>query len=97
MELAEIPCPTSEVDLSALHYIDMSRVQQSLDEFQRQWNFHSLSSVGHRSPLALWSNGVMSNPILLDEVCDFAHLGIDQDDLVTEVEITSMLWYQNRC
>ena len=30
-----------------------------------------------------------SNPILLDEVCDSSHLGIDQGDLVTEVEVTS--------
>ena len=31
----------------------------------------------------------MSNPTLLDEVCDSSHLGIDQDDLVPEVEVTS--------
>ena len=31
----------------------------------------------------------MSNPILLDEVCDSSHLGIDQGDLVPEVEVTS--------
>ena len=35
MELAEILCPTSEVDLFILHYIYMSRVQQSLHKFQR--------------------------------------------------------------
>ena len=82
-------CPTSEVDLFILHYIYMSILQRSLDEFQRQWNFHSLSSMGLRSLRALWHEGVMSNPTLLDEVCDSAHLGIDQDDLVPEVEITS--------
>ena len=89
MELADILCPTSELDLFALHYIYMSRVQQSLDEFQRQWNFHSLSSMGHISPLALWSEGVMSNPMLLDEVCDSAHLGIEDDLVPEEVEATS--------
>ena len=31
----------------------------------------------------------MSNPILLDEVCDSAYLGIDQDDIVAEVVMTS--------
>ena len=41
MELAEILCPTSEVDLFTLHYIYRSRIQKSLDEFQRQWNFQS--------------------------------------------------------
>ena len=30
----------------------------------------------------------MSNPVLLDEVCDSSHLGMDQDDLVPVVEIT---------
>ena len=89
MELAEMVGPTSELDLFALHYIYMARVQRSLNEFQRQWNFHSLSSMGHRSPLALWSEGVMSNPVLLDEVCDSAHLGIDEGDIVPEVEVTS--------
>ena len=46
MELAEILCPTSEVDLFALHYIYMSRVQRSLTEFPLQSNFHSPSSMG---------------------------------------------------
>ena len=46
MELAKILCPTSKVDLLALHYIYMSRVQRSLDEFQLQWNFHSLRLMG---------------------------------------------------
>ena len=48
----------------------------------------SLSSMGYRSPLALWSEGVMSNQVLLDEVCDSAHLGIDEGDIVPEVEVT---------
>ena len=30
----------------------------------------------------------MSDPILLDEVCDWSHLGIDQEDLVPVVETT---------
>ena len=68
MELEEILCPTREIDLLALHYIFMSRVQQSLNEFQRQWNFYSLRSMGYRSPLTLWIEGVMSNPTLLEEV-----------------------------
>ena len=57
MELAEILCPTSEVDLFALHYIYMSRVKQSLDEFHRQWNFHTLrSELDGRYPG--WNSGV---------------------------------------
>ena len=74
-ELAEILCPTSKVDMFALHYIYMSRVQRSLNEFQHQPNFHSPSSMGYISPPALWSEGVMSNPVLLDEMCDSSHLG----------------------
>ena len=66
------------VNVDVANYMIASRSTDS------QWNFHSLSSMGHRSPLALWSEGVMSNSILLDEVCDSAHLGIDLDDLVPE-------------
>ena len=49
MELAEILCPTSKVDLFTLHCIFISRVQRSLDEFQCESNFHSLTSMGYIS------------------------------------------------
>ena len=31
----------------------------------------------------------MLNPVLLDEVCDSAHFGIDEGDIVPEVEVTN--------
>ena len=31
----------------------------------------------------------MSNQVLLEEVCDSAHLGIDEGDIVPEVEVTN--------
>ena len=31
----------------------------------------------------------MSNPVLLEEVCDSAHLGIDEGGIVPEVEVTN--------
>ena len=43
MEDSGILSPINEVDLYALHVIFTAKVQQSLDEFQRQWNFHGLS------------------------------------------------------
>ena len=32
---------------------------------------------------------MMSNQVLLEEVCDSAHLGIDEGDIVPEVEVTN--------
>ena len=61
---------------------------QSLYAFQHQWNFQS-ELDGVYIPSALWSEGVTSNPVLLDEVCDSSHLGTEQEDLVPEVVITS--------
>lgn len=89
MEDSGILSPINEVDLYALHVIFTAKVQQSLDEFQRQWNFHGLSSVGHRSPLALWTEGVITNPALLEEVLDPLDLGINQQDRVPQVDATN--------
>ncbi|KAI0243332.1 hypothetical protein LSAT2_014474 [Lamellibrachia satsuma] len=86
MEDSGILSPINEVDLYALHVIFTAKVQQSLDEFQRQWNFHGLSSMGHRSPLALWTEGVITNPALLEEVLDPLDLGINQQDRVPQVD-----------
>ena len=43
-----------ELELFALHFVYLPRINASLQEFLSQWNHHGLRTVHHQSPLALW-------------------------------------------
>ena len=65
--------PENELHLLALHYIFLPRIQKSLQEFQKAWNTHGLSSAQHSSPLQLWTSGMLVNRSLyrsVDEIFD---------------------------
>ncbi|XP_031343118.1 uncharacterized protein LOC116177155 [Photinus pyralis] len=51
----------NEVDLFALRYIYLPRIQNSLNEFVSQWNNHSLSTMNGYTPLQLWTMGLVGN------------------------------------
>lgn len=53
MEAEEMLDDLSEVDLFALRYIFLPRIQRSLDEFICQWNDHCLSTMQSQSPIQL--------------------------------------------
>ncbi len=53
---------TNELHLFALSCVYLSRINRSLAEFTQQINYHGLSSVvGHKSPLALWHESLVSS------------------------------------
>ena len=47
--------------LLALHYVYVPRINRSLSSFWEAWNNHGLASSGNRSPLQLWSSGMLLN------------------------------------
>ena len=53
--------PLNELHLFALHYTFMPRINKCLQEFKRQWENHPLSSEGNRSPLQLYTAGMLEN------------------------------------
>ena len=53
--------PLNELHLFALHYTFMPRINDCLQEFKRQWENHPLSSEGNRSPLQLYTAGMLEN------------------------------------
>lgn len=61
MEEENILNEFDEIDLFALHYIYMPRIQKSLQEFTDQWNCHSLSTMNNVSPLQLWQTSFIEN------------------------------------
>ncbi|KAF5282380.1 hypothetical protein FQR65_LT14316 [Abscondita terminalis] len=61
MENEEMLDENNEIDLFALQYIYLPRIQCSLEEFINQWNNHPLSTVNGYTPLQLWTMGLIGN------------------------------------
>ncbi|KAJ3651927.1 hypothetical protein Zmor_017931 [Zophobas morio] len=61
MEQNDVLDELNELDLFALHYIFIPRIQKSLDEFVNQWNNHSLCTMQNRSPMQLWQTSMIQN------------------------------------
>ena len=53
----ELLDPNDEIDLYALHYIYIPRLNNTIDQFVMQWNNHPLSREGGYSPLQKWTEG----------------------------------------
>jgi hypothetical protein len=62
LENSELLDSLNEVDLLALHYVYLPRINASLAEFKSQWNHHGIRTANHQSPLALWQTNVYSLP-----------------------------------
>ena len=74
-----------EIDLFALHYIYLPRINASLGQFVEQWNFHGIRTTGYQSPMALWHAGIMHS---MDDavLCDPESYGIDFESSVSEMD-----------
>uniref|UniRef100_A0A3B1K996 Integrase core domain-containing protein n=1 Tax=Astyanax mexicanus TaxID=7994 RepID=A0A3B1K996_ASTMX len=49
----------NEMDLWALHYVYLPRINRDLDAFVRQWNNHSLRTERHQSPTQIFVRGCL--------------------------------------
>lgn len=79
MDHHEILDSTSELDIFVLHWVFLPRITRSLEEFTVQWNYHGIRTVGHTSPLALWSYGMVSLSAIDDTLADLNSYGIDYE------------------
>jgi hypothetical protein len=75
----------SEIDLYALQYAYLPRINSSLDEFTRQWNYHGIRTCQHQTPLALWNVGML-NLKEDSKVINFDTYGIDPDGPMTDID-----------
>ncbi|XP_039681175.1 uncharacterized protein LOC120574791 isoform X1 [Perca fluviatilis] len=62
MENVGILDSTDPLHIRALYHVYLPRVNRSVDEFVRQWNNHSLRTMESRSPLQLWTVGMLQLP-----------------------------------
>ena len=59
LEENEIMKRDDVVDLFAIQFVFVPRIQKSLNEFQEAWNHHQLSTERNKSPYQLWIMGMM--------------------------------------
>ena len=73
-----------ELQIFALHYVFITRINRSISAWVSQWNYHGLSSVqGNLSPLALWHRGsFLREPDMPENIENY---GIDSDGPVSIV------------
>lgn len=55
---------SSTKDVFCVHHTILPRLQSTLEEFVRAWNFHSLRTERSRSPEQLWMIGMMTTDII---------------------------------
>ena len=77
----------NEYHLWALHYIYLPRISRSLNEFTNSWNNYAMRTANHKSPLQLFTAGLLlqnsqiSALDLFDDVDD--SYGIDPEGSVS--------------
>lgn len=62
MENVGILDSTDPLHIRALYHVYLPRINRSVDEFVRQWNHHSLRTMESRSPMQLWTVGMLQLP-----------------------------------
>lgn len=74
--------PMDEEHLFCLHFVYITRLQKSLDEFVFQWNSHPVSTEGNLSPEQLFITGCFADPTVderLPDNIDMFGSGADSD------------------
>ena len=51
--------PLDEHHLWALHYVYLPRISRSLNEFRNSWNNHPMRTTSHKSPIQLFTAGLL--------------------------------------
>ena len=59
MEHHDLLNPLDEHHLWALHYVYVPRISRSLNEFRNSWNNHPMRTTSHKSPIQLFTAGLL--------------------------------------
>ena len=92
MESQNLLDPLNDLHLFALHLVYLPRINVALNEFERDWEFHPISTENNRSPRQLWHQG-MSRRMRVDPespeaagILSWNHYGIDEDVQFPNIE-----------
>ena len=78
----------NEIDLFALHYVYVPRINASLAEFQSQWNHHAIRTANHQTPLTLFQKNIDLCPRDPSVVSDVTY-GVDYGGPLPEMITTN--------
>ena len=59
LEEHELLDPSDELQLYALHYVYLPRINKALDEFRSAWNHHRIRTAHNKSPYQLFTAGLL--------------------------------------
>ena len=84
LEQQDLLDPLNNLNLWALHYVYLPRINHSLTEFIHSWNHHPIRSACHKTPHQLYTAGCLLLQCSNLEALDFAEpvntsYGIDPD------------------
>ena len=92
MEESQILDPVHELHLFSLHYVYQPRINRALQEMERDWAHHPISSANNQSPFQLWYSG-MNRLLHIDPqsaedalVNTWADYGVDEEAPFPDVE-----------
>ena len=92
MEESQILDPVNELHLFSLHYVYLPRINRALQEMERDWAHHPISSANNQSPFQLWYSG-MNRLLHIDPqsaedalVNTWADYGVDEEAPFPDVE-----------
>ena len=60
LENNKLLSPTDEVDLFALHYVFLPRINEHLEMFSQAYSRHRIRTEGNHSPIQLWLHGMLT-------------------------------------
>ena len=87
--------PTNEIEMFALQYVFLPRINRALDIFTVQWNNHPMRTEGNRSPLQIWTAGFYEfaestyqavRDVLDVHQVNFNEYGVDDDGPTPDVQ-----------
>ena len=78
----------NEVELFALHYVYVPRINASLEEFRSQWNHHGIRTANHQTPLTLFQKNIEQCPRDPSIVSDETY-GVDYGGPLPEMVTTN--------
>ena len=78
MEKLGILNPLCDVHLFALHYVYLPRINNAIEMFVRGWNTHSITKSGGKSPMQLYTEGMLTLSKAGVPALDY-YMGVDDD------------------
>ena len=60
LEYQDLLDPLNKHHLYALHYVYLHRLNKSLSEFKEGWNSHNVRTAGGKTPLQLYTQGMLT-------------------------------------